>query len=288
VSPSPSAVAPDLLPTRGQTGRLPAPGLSGLRELAGAVRPVAIAGERVLPVLPALESLLPERGLRRGSVIATSGRAGATSLALALISAASAQGSWCAAVAVGQPAVGLVAATEAGISLERFPVISASGGNGPGGWSWVVAALLDAVDIVVAWPPPHVRSADARRLAARGRERGAVLVLAGVGAGAGAGVDAGTGTRAGWPAPVDVELRVSKVAWHGVGRGHGRLEARSVEVVAGGRGAAARERRADLWLPPRPQASPATRPHSIVCTQRVVKSAEMAEITTLRVQQTVG
>jgi len=244
----------------------PSAGAPDLRQLAGAVRPVALAGERILPVLPSLELLLPERGLRRGSVVAVTGPAGATSLALALVAAASAEGSWCAAVGVGQSSLGLAAATEAGVVLERFPVVSASSGNGPGGWAWAVAALLDAIDVVVIWPPAHVRATDARRLTARGRERGSVLVLA------------GAGSNTGWPAPVDVQLRISKVAWHGVGRGHGRLEARSMEVVAGGRGAAARERRAELWLPAEP----------IWCSRRAVIEAESGQITALRVHETAG
>lgn len=210
-----------------------------LHELADAVRPVAMAGERVLPVSQSLQPLLADGGLRRGSVVAVTGRTGATSLVLALVAAASAEGSWCAAVSVGRPAIGLGAVAEVGLALERFPVVSAADGNGPGGWAWVVAALLDAIDIVVTWPPPHARATDARRLAVRGRERGSVLVVAGAGAGA----------RAGWPAPVDVALCVSKVEWHGIGLGHGHLQARSMEVVATGRGAAARERRAQLWLP---------------------------------------
>jgi hypothetical protein len=242
-----------------------------LHGLAGAVRPVAMAGDRVLPVSPSLHSLLPDRGLRRGSVVAVNGRAGATSLVLALIAGASAEGLWCAAVGVGRPSVGVAAAAEAGVHLERFAVVSAASGTGPGGWAWTVAVLLEAIDIVVTWPPAHVRPADARRLTARGRERGAVLVVAGAGAGVGAD---GHARRAGWPAPVDVQLGVSKVEWRGIGPGHGHLEARSMEVVAGGRGAAARERRAELSL------SAAGGP-LIGCNQSVVKMAELASITTL-------
>jgi len=78
-----------------------------------------------------------------------------------------------------------------------------------------------------------VRGADARRLAARGRERGAVLVVAGTG----------------WTEAVDVRLTVVGSTWEGIGRGHGRLLARRVEVASTGRGAAARERRRVLWLP---------------------------------------
>lgn len=200
-----------------------------LSELVERVQPVAMAGERLLPVLPALEPLLPAGGLRRGSVVAVEG---STSLALALLAGASAQGSWCAAA--GLPALGMAAAAELGVALDRFPVVRSPGrGSGPGGWAWVVAALLDAFDIVLARPPGGgMRGSDGRRLTARVRERGAVLVVAG-----------------GWAEPAEVRLRVASSTWEGVGQGHGRLRARRVEVVVGGRGAAARERRAALWLP---------------------------------------
>jgi len=155
------------------------------------------------------------------------------SLALSLLAGASAQGSWCAAV--GLPALGLAAAAELGVSLDRFPMVaSPAQGSGPGGWTWVVAALIDAFDVVLAGPPPGLRAADARRLTARVREREAVLVASGGGA---------------WPEPAEVRLALTSAAWDGLGRGHGRLRGRRVEVVAGGRGAAARERRAQLWLP---------------------------------------
>jgi hypothetical protein len=208
---------------------------SELAELVGRAQPVAMAGERLLPVLPAFEPLLPAGGLRRGSVVVVGG---STSLALGLLAAPSAQGSWCAAV--GLPALGLAAAAELGVALDRFPLVASPGrGSGPGGWAWVVAALLDAFDVVLARPPSGagggVRAADARRLTARVRERGAVLMVAGA-------PDA-------WPEPAEVRLTVAASEWEGVGHGHGRLRGRRVEVVAGGRGAAARERRVPLWLP---------------------------------------
>ncbi|MGH9265128.1 MAG: hypothetical protein ACRD1D_10600 [Acidimicrobiales bacterium] len=192
-------------------------------------RPVAMAGDRLLPVLAPIEPLFPARGLRRGSVVAVSG---STSLSLSVLAAASEQGSWCAAV--GFPSLGMAAAAELGVVLERFPLVPSPGrSSGAGGWAWVVAALLDACDVVLARPPAHVKAADARRLTARVRERGSVLVV--------------SGGR--WPEPAEVQLTVAAAAWEGVGRGHGRLRGRRVEVVAGGRGAAARERRVSLWLP---------------------------------------
>ncbi|MBA3268825.1 MAG: hypothetical protein H0T70_11295, partial [Acidimicrobiia bacterium] len=225
----------------------PPPRPADLVEVAGRARPVALAGERLLPVLPALRSLLPEGGLRRGSVVAV---AGSTSLVLALMAGASAAGSWCAAVAVGRPSLHPEAAVEHGVALGRFPLVSAYAGTGPGGWSWVVAVLLDAVDVVAAWPPGHLPPADARRLVARARDRGAVLVVAGPNPGSVPERNAGSvPERSGWTEAVDVRLTVVASEWEGIGHGHGRLLARRVEVAATGRGAASRERRAVLWLP---------------------------------------
>src|SRR4051812_18910997 len=137
-------------------------------------------------------------------------------------------GSWCAAV--GLPSLGLVAAAEVGIALERFPLVARPGGE----WPAVVAALFEAVDVVLVSLPRHVRAGDARRLVAKARDRGAVLVTTG----------SASATLA-----ADVRLTVEGMAWQGLGKGHGNLRARRLDVVAGGRGAAGRERRVSLWLP---------------------------------------
>ena len=199
-------------------------GQAAASELKNLARPVSLARERTLPVLPPLAGLLPEGGLRRGSTVAVSG---ATSLALALLAGPSQAGSWCAAV--GLRSLGLVAAAEVGVALERFPLVARPGDD----WPAVVAALVDAVDVVLVCLPRHVRGGDARRLAAKVRDRGAVLIT--------------TGGSAAFAA--DVRLSVAASAWEGLGNGHGRLRARRMDVVASGRGAAARERRVSLWLP---------------------------------------
>jgi hypothetical protein len=196
-----------------------------LRSLRASSRlEVTLAGERLLPVVPALQPLLPGQGLRRGSTVAV-GRSAA--LALALVAGASAAGSWVAAV--GLPDLGMVAAAETGIALERMALVPAPGARA---WATVVAALLDAVDVVLVRSPAELPAGQARRLAARARERGAVLVPLGP-----------------WSEPADLRLSVAASSWRGLGQGHGRLLARRVEVVAGGRGAATRERRVTLWLP---------------------------------------
>jgi hypothetical protein len=183
-----------------------------------------LAAERLLPVVPAFRPLLPGRGLRRGTTVTVSRSA---ALALALVAGASAAGSWMAAV--GLPDLGIVAAAETGIALERLALVPTPGARA---WATVVAALLDAVDVVLVRSPARLPAVQARRLAARARERGAVLVPLGV-----------------WPEPADLRLAVTASAWRGLGQGHGRLQSRQVEVLVAGRGAATRERRVLLWLP---------------------------------------
>ncbi|HZQ87918.1 MAG TPA: hypothetical protein VFA83_23930, partial [Acidimicrobiales bacterium] len=195
----------------------------GLQEVVGRARPVTLAGEQLLPVLPELAGLLVGGGLRRGTSVAV---ADSTTLGLRLLAAASQAGSWCAAV--GLPSLGVVAAAEAGLVLERLALVPHPGE--PSQWGTIVAALLDALDVVLVRPPARVRIADSRRLLARARERGSVLVALGKWDGA------------------DVRLSVAGQSWEGVGHGHGHLRARTLDVVATGRGAAARERRAPLLL----------------------------------------
>ena len=133
---------------------------------------VDLARDRRLPVLPALEALLPGAGLRRGTTVAVGaapGVAGATSLALALAAGASQAGSWVAAVGLGS--LGLVAAAELGVALERL-VMVAEPGRDREGWASVMGALVDGFDIVLVAALGRLRPADARRLVARVRERG--------------------------------------------------------------------------------------------------------------------
>ena len=204
--------------------------MSGLRRLVDTVGSAlpsgAMAHERVLPVLPAVASLLPDGGLRRGAIVSV---AGSTSLALALAAGPSKAGSWCAAVS--PPALGLVAAAEMGIVLERFPLIAVSAAA----WTRSVSAALEAFDLVLAWPPRRgLLSSEARRLAALARERGAVLVTCG---------------GQGWPERTDLRLEAVRSEWMGLEHGHGRLRARRLDVMVTGRGSASVARRSSLWLP---------------------------------------
>lgn len=178
-----------------------------------------------LPVPPALVELLPD-GLRRGSTVSVGG---SVSLVFALLGAASEQGAWCALV--GFPPISAESAVEYGIDLARFALVPDPGT----GWPTAVAALLDAVDVVVvrlsgrALPP-----SDARRLAARTRAKGAVFVPYVAGAE--------------WPG-ADLRLYACGSEWVGADAGAGRLRARQLEIRAAGRGRAARTRSTTLWLP---------------------------------------
>jgi hypothetical protein len=152
--------------------------------------------------------LLPGGVLRRGSVVSVEG---STSLVLALLARASREGGWTAIV--GLPHVGVVAASRRGIDLSRLALVPHPGIEAP----TVVAACVDGMDVVVLGPRLSLSDADARRLAARARERGSVLISAG-------------------PHPgTHVALRVVGSEWSGLGAGEGRLRSRTVVVARSGR-----------------------------------------------------
>lgn len=195
-----------------------------LRLVADRVRPTVLVGERTLPVLAPLAPLMVGGCLRRGGAVAVAG-VGALSLAWAVTAGPAGAGAWVAAVGVdgANPA----AAAEMGVPLERLLVVDVEPRRAPA----ALATLVGAVDVVVVGARCRLRPADVRRLGARARERGSVFVPLGS-----------------WPAP-DTTLTIEASRWVGLERGHGWARARRVRVRAGGRGAAARSRRAELWLP---------------------------------------
>ncbi len=207
------------------------------------VEPVRIAASRglperpnplpVLPVLPELQPLFPDQGIRPGSVLAlNTGSPGSTSLLLALLAGPTTRGAWTAVV--GCPALGLESAAELGAEISRLALVPSPGDR----WPEVVATLLDGCDLVAVVPPGRPRPRDARRLVARARERGSALVVLETG-----------GPFARWPEPVDLTLDVMTVSWEAFGQEHGTLDRRQMTVRSVGRRAGSRERRARLWLP---------------------------------------
>ena len=211
--------------------------LARLRSLVDRTRPVSMADQRTLPVLPGLEGLLPGRGLQRGSTVQVGGHAGATALALAMAAGPTRAGSWVACVGLAE--LGWAAAAEAGVDLDRVAVVRTPDAS----WGTVTAALVDAFDVVLCGLGHSPSSTEARRLTARARERGSVLILVG-------GRTAGAGpARRAWPGAADVELSVISSEWSGIGVGWGRLGQRRVTLEVGGRRGLSRARRVDLWLP---------------------------------------
>ncbi len=202
-------------------------GRDHLRLLGERVAPLTGAHERTLPVLAALRNLFPGGALQRGWVITTGGD-GATSLALAVAAGPSAAGSWTAVV--GEEGLGLAAAAEAGLALERLLIVAALE---PRDAVEATAALVGSVDVVLVGSGIRLGAADHRRLAARLRERGSVLIHPGAGSLDGA----------------DVRLQVVSSRWSGLGDGWGLLRSRHVSVRAEGRGTASRPRTLDLLLP---------------------------------------
>jgi len=197
-----------------------------LRLVEGRVAPLALANDLLLPVLEPLAPLFPNGALRRGSVVGVTGT-GSTSLGLAVAAGPSQAGSWVSLVD-DDGEVGLVAAQELGIALERVLVVR------PGReWASTLAGLVGAVDVVVIAGHCSLGQAKARRIMARLRERGSVLVAIGHC----------------WPIGADVTLHVASSDWEGLGRGHGLLQSRRLSIVGGGKGAASRPRALDVLAP---------------------------------------
>lgn len=170
---------------------------------------------RSLESVPGLSGVIQ---LRTGEAYAVD----SPSLAMALAAGPSQAGEWIGIV--GAPDLGLEAAAGFGIDLERTVVVPRPGEL----WLSVTAGLLDVASMVIVKPPVPASAQQAERLKARLRMKDAALVCWGE-----------------WPRS-DATLTVTESSWHGMGRGHGRLTARSVVVSVRQGGAA---RRIQLWLP---------------------------------------
>jgi hypothetical protein len=175
---------------------------------------------RVLPAHPALVQLLPwPGGIQRGATVAA---VGSTSLLLALLSGALTGGSW--GAAAGFPDLGMVAAAEAGVPLDRLALVPAPGPD----WPTVVATLIDGFDVVAVATPPGAADSAIRALMNRARQKGCVLL-----------------PTTPWSG-CDLTMTLTGRKWTGLGHGHGRLRGQEITVEAVGRGRAARPRTATL------------------------------------------
>jgi Mrp family chromosome partitioning ATPase len=197
-----------------------------LSALGAKVATVQLAGERRLAVGGELGEVLTD-GVQRGSVVSVGGPAGAgvTRTAFELAASVTAAGEWVAFVdAGGTSTLGIAAAAELGVELERAAVVH----DVPDGrWPVVVGALLDGMTMVVAVVPPRLALGDARRLLARARERRAVLVA----------LEAAPLARAGaWPAEAAVRVHVHDTSWQGLDAGGGLLSSCTARIDVEGRG----------------------------------------------------
>ena len=195
------------------------------------IQPVNLSGQRVLPVPETLAPLFPWGGIQKGTSLSVGGNGG-WSLAMAVMAEALGSEGWLAVV--GVPDLGLVAASEFGVRLDRVIVVETPPLHL---WPTVVAALLEAVDVVAIAPDNRVGPRDARRLTARAREQGSILLH--------------LDHASTWPYVVDLGLEATVDRWQGLGFGHGCLQARLATVTATGRRSANRPSTLSVWLPGR-------------------------------------
>src|SRR5690349_2423277 len=206
-----------------EEGARPAPVTGRVPSVARVQQALDTAGvDRELPTHPAVSELLAGASLRGGSVYSVRGSA---ALVMALMAGPSADGAWCGVV--GVPSFGAEAARGLGVDLERLVLVPDPGRE----WLSVVAALVDALTVVVVRPPGEVTPGEASRLAARLRTRGAMLIAYGS-----------------WPGS-EARFEIESSTWSGLGDGEGLLTARRATVAVSGRRAAVRARKHELWLP---------------------------------------
>jgi len=183
--------------------------------------------------------MLPDAGLVRGRVVGCTGPA-AMSLALSLGSRAAATGAWLAVV--GVPMLGVEAAGELGVPLERLVMVDTDAR--PATWAERVGAAADGFDLILTRPPAGAERV-VRKVRQRLQARGVVLLAVGP-------------TTPG--ISCDVEFSTTSVEWAGAGTGHGSLMGRRAMVRVGGR-RMPRSVERELWLPgPHGRVEAATRP----------------------------
>lgn len=176
-----------------------------------------------------LAGLLPHGRLRPGSCVGIGGGPGQTSLLLRLLAGPMANGCW--AAVIGLPDLGIEAAIELGVPLDRLALVPAPNLQ----WLDVTAALLDSVELVVLNPPNCARPSDARRLMARARQRQSVLIVLDGDRQGGLAASTSGSSRTIWPEQPDLALYAEGAACTGISRGHGSLRARQLHVTTGGR-----------------------------------------------------
>ena len=173
-----------------------------------------------LPVPSELRAMFPEGGLVRGRTVLCSGDA-AVAMALRVVSSATQAGSWLGIVGVHN--VGVQAASEHGVALQRVVFVQPASSRTE--WVNTVAAVADGFDVLMLEVPHGITEADARRVQTRIQARRNALVLIG-------------GTQQSAVQSVfqpDVIINTATTKWYGIERGAGYVQGRDVQVAVSGR-----------------------------------------------------
>ncbi len=163
--------------------------------------------EGLLPLPSHMTPLLEGGGIRRGSTVNVVGSLAVVAMVMAEVTRA---GLWCAVLDV--PALSATAAARAGVDLAHC-VFVATGAQ----MAAAAATLIGGVDLVVLGEPSRLSAVSLRKLAARARQSGTVLL--------------GTGS---WPS-ADVQWELTGSAWSGLADGYGQLTSRTVQLHSSGR-----------------------------------------------------
>jgi len=165
-----------------------------------------------LPLTPKLAPLFPQGGIALGTVITV---IGSRWLQYQLLASSAQSGNWVALV--GQADVGALALAQAGLPLARVAVVP----NPEPEAATVCAALLDGVHLIIG-NDVMLRDSEKRRLSARAREKGTVIV-----------------SEQPWPG-AHYNFQVTKRNWSGANQGEDWLSGGTVTVERTGRGSAAK------------------------------------------------
>lgn len=181
------------------------------------LQPAAALQRDMLPLDAAFTPMLGA-GLVRGRSVLCSGDA-ALALAMGVVARATQEGAWLAVVGIDD--LGLAAAAEQGIALQRTVLVTPLPIARE--WEAAVATAIDGFGVLMVHVPQGVA---VRKVMTRAQARRVVTVV----------VDP-TGHSAGACMP-DIALHTTTQEWFGIGEGSGHVQARDVRVQVGGRRAA--------------------------------------------------
>ncbi|SNS44439.1 hypothetical protein SAMN06309944_0273 [Micrococcales bacterium KH10] len=183
------------------------------------------SAEHPVVAVPTVSVIDPQRGreffsevvppqLRQRGIVAITGSTTVLLAALGEVMDADARNPRWAAL-LGMPEIGMAAAAEQGIDLERLAVVPEVGTQGAA----IIAAALDGIDIVVCGPQASVAQLQQRKITARVRRHQRLLL-----------------STYPWQ-NADLTLRVIRQRWWGTEQGHGWLRHAEAEIARSGRGA---------------------------------------------------